>query len=65
MILCVCLCCSCVLGYMGERCQFSDLEWWELQQAEEEKRRNMAIAMCIVLLITLLSIAACITYCCG
>uniref|UniRef100_A0A9J7ZU65 Epidermal growth factor n=1 Tax=Cyprinus carpio carpio TaxID=630221 RepID=A0A9J7ZU65_CYPCA len=56
--------CNCVLGYMGERCQFSDLEWWELQQAEEEKRRNMAIAMCIVLLITLLSIAACITYCC-
>ncbi|XP_058653064.1 pro-epidermal growth factor isoform X2 [Onychostoma macrolepis] len=57
--------CNCVLGYMGERCQFSDLEWWELQQAEEEKRRNMAIAMCIVLLITLLSVAACITYCCG
>uniref|UniRef100_A0A672NNW5 Pro-epidermal growth factor-like n=1 Tax=Sinocyclocheilus grahami TaxID=75366 RepID=A0A672NNW5_SINGR len=57
--------CNCVLGYMGERCQFSDLEWWELQQAEEEKRRNMAIAVCIVLLITLLSIAACITYCCG
>ncbi|XP_067312647.1 pro-epidermal growth factor [Pseudorasbora parva] len=57
--------CNCVLGYMGERCQFSDLEWWELQQAEEEKRRNMAIAMCIVLFITLLSIAACITYCYG
>ncbi|XP_048032997.1 pro-epidermal growth factor [Megalobrama amblycephala] len=57
--------CNCALGYMGERCQFSDLEWWELQQAEEEKRRNMAIAMCIVLFITLLSIAACITYCYG
>ncbi|RXN22124.1 pro-epidermal growth factor-like protein [Labeo rohita] len=55
----------CVLGYMGERCQFSDLEWWELQQAEEEKRRNMAIAVCIVLFISLLSIAACITYCYG
>uniref|UniRef100_A0A9J8AG15 Epidermal growth factor n=1 Tax=Cyprinus carpio carpio TaxID=630221 RepID=A0A9J8AG15_CYPCA len=62
---CLCAYYVCVLGYMGERCQFSDLEWWELQQAEEEKRRNMAIAMCIVLLITLLSIAACITYCCG
>lgn len=57
--------CNCVLGYMGERCQFSDLEWWELQQAEEEKRRNMTIAMCIVLFITLLSIAACISYCYG
>ncbi|XP_073777403.1 pro-epidermal growth factor isoform X1 [Danio rerio] len=55
--------CNCVLGYMGERCQFSDLEWWELQQAEEEKRRNMVIAVCIVLLITILFIAACITFC--
>ncbi|KAF3694159.1 Pro-epidermal growth factor [Channa argus] len=53
----------CVTGYMGERCQFSDLEWWELQQAEEEKRRNVVIAACMVVLISLLSIAACVTYC--
>nr|XP_019936270.1 PREDICTED: pro-epidermal growth factor [Paralichthys olivaceus] len=57
--------CNCVLGYMGERCQFSDLEWWELQQAEEEKRRNVVIAACMVVLISLLSIAACVTYCYG
>lgn len=57
--------CNCVSGYMGERCQFSDLEWWELQQAEQEKKRNVAIAVCIVLLVTLLSIAACVTYCYG
>ncbi|KAM7389104.1 hypothetical protein PAMP_023099 [Pampus punctatissimus] len=57
--------CNCVSGYMGERCQFSDLEWWELQQAEEEKRRNVAIAACMVVLISLLSIAACVTYCYG
>ncbi|CAB1460765.1 unnamed protein product [Pleuronectes platessa] len=57
--------CNCPLGYMGERCQFSDLEWWELQQAEEEKRRNVVIAASMVLLISLLSIAACITYCYG
>ncbi|XP_067373872.1 pro-epidermal growth factor isoform X2 [Channa argus] len=55
--------CNCVTGYMGERCQFSDLEWWELQQAEEEKRRNVVIAACMVVLISLLSIAACVTYC--
>ncbi|XP_040904286.1 pro-epidermal growth factor [Toxotes jaculatrix] len=55
--------CNCVSGYMGERCQFSDLEWWELQQAEEEKRRNVVIAACMVVLISLLSIAACVTYC--
>ncbi|KAA0709466.1 Pro-epidermal growth factor [Triplophysa tibetana] len=57
--------CLCVSGYLGERCQFSDLEWWELQQAEQEKKRNVAIAVCIVLLVTLLSIAACVTYCYG
>uniref|UniRef100_A0AAZ3SP07 EGF-like domain-containing protein n=1 Tax=Oncorhynchus tshawytscha TaxID=74940 RepID=A0AAZ3SP07_ONCTS len=56
--------CNCISGYMGERCQFSDLEWWELQQAEQEKRRNVAIALGMVVLITLLSIAACVTYCC-
>uniref|UniRef100_A0A3Q3MM30 Epidermal growth factor n=1 Tax=Mastacembelus armatus TaxID=205130 RepID=A0A3Q3MM30_9TELE len=52
--------CNCVSGYMGERCQFSDLEWWELQQAEEEKRRNVTIAACMVVLISLLSIALCL-----
>ncbi|XP_036934162.1 pro-epidermal growth factor [Acanthopagrus latus] len=57
--------CNCVSGYMGERCQFSDLEWWQLQQAEEEKRRNVVIAACMVLLVSLLSIAACVTYCYG
>ncbi|KAM9849644.1 pro-epidermal growth factor [Aulostomus maculatus] len=57
--------CNCVSGYMGERCQFSDLEWWELQQAEEEKRRNVVIAACTVVFISLLSIAACVTYCYG
>ncbi|CAJ1059042.1 pro-epidermal growth factor [Xyrichtys novacula] len=57
--------CNCVSGYMGERCQFSDLEWWELQQAEEEKRRNVVIAACMVVLVSLLSIAACVTYCFG
>ncbi|XP_053179658.1 pro-epidermal growth factor [Scomber japonicus] len=57
--------CNCVSGYVGERCQFSDLEWWELQQAEEEKRRNVVIAACMVVLISLLSIAACVTYCYG
>ncbi|KAK7922219.1 hypothetical protein WMY93_009121 [Mugilogobius chulae] len=38
--------CNCVPGYMGERCQFSDLEWWELQQAEENKRRNKSEDVC-------------------
>ncbi|XP_033829603.2 pro-epidermal growth factor [Periophthalmus magnuspinnatus] len=57
--------CNCMSGYMGERCQFSDLEWWELQQAEEQKKKNVTIAGCMVGLISLLSIAACVTYCYG
>ncbi|KAM8909337.1 pro-epidermal growth factor isoform 2-T2 [Spinachia spinachia] len=57
--------CNCVSGYMGERCQFSDLEWGGLQQAEEEKRRNVAIAACMMALVSLLSTAACVTYCYG
>ncbi|KAF7668536.1 hypothetical protein LDENG_00006000 [Lucifuga dentata] len=57
--------CNCVSGYMGERCQFSDLEWWELQQAEQEKRKNVVIAVCMVVFIALLSIASCVTYCYG
>ncbi|KAK3564140.1 hypothetical protein QTP86_008498 [Hemibagrus guttatus] len=55
--------CNCVPGYMGERCQYSDLEWWDLQQVEEEKRRNTTIAVCITVVILLLSITATITYC--
>lgn len=56
--------CNCVSGYMGERCQFSDLEWWELQQ-EEQKKKNVTIAACMVGLLSLLAIAACVTYCYG
>nr|1P9J_A Chain A, chimera of Epidermal growth factor(EGF) and Transforming growth factor alpha (TGF-alpha) [Homo sapiens] len=22
--------CNCVVGYIGERCQYRDLKWWEL-----------------------------------
>ncbi|XP_047441304.1 pro-epidermal growth factor [Mugil cephalus] len=57
--------CNCLSGYIGERCQFSDLEWLELQQAEKEKRRNVVIATCMVVLVSLLSITACVTYCYG
>ncbi|KAF4094118.1 hypothetical protein AMELA_G00009360 [Ameiurus melas] len=55
--------CNCALGYIGERCQYNDLEWWDLQQAEQEKRRYAAIAVCVTLFLLLLSITATITYC--
>lgn len=56
---------SCVTGYVGERCQFSDLEWWEQQHAERVKVRNITIAVCIAVLLLLLgSLAAyCSRYC--
>uniref|UniRef100_A0A8C9FJH3 Epidermal growth factor n=1 Tax=Pavo cristatus TaxID=9049 RepID=A0A8C9FJH3_PAVCR len=46
--------CNCVTGYVGERCQFSDLEWWEQQHAERVKVRNITIAVCIAVLLLLL-----------
>lgn len=59
---------SCVTGYVGERCQFSDLEWWEQQRAGRAKVRNMAITACaatlaLLLLLGLLA-AYCHRYCC-
>ncbi|XP_017272981.1 pro-epidermal growth factor [Kryptolebias marmoratus] len=55
--------CNCLPGYIGERCQFNDLEWLELQRAEKEKRRNIVIAGCMLVLVSLLSFIACVTYC--
>ncbi|NXI92150.1 EGF factor, partial [Psophia crepitans] len=54
--------CNCVTGYVGERCQFSDLEWWEQQHAERVKMRNITITVCVAVLVLLLllgSLAAC------
>ncbi|XP_078268559.1 pro-epidermal growth factor [Rhinoraja longicauda] len=55
--------CNCPKGYMGERCEYSDLQWWELRHVEEEKKRNVAITVCVMLLICLLSVGACVTCC--
>nr|XP_023677952.1 pro-epidermal growth factor isoform X1 [Paramormyrops kingsleyae] len=55
--------CNCVSGFMGERCQFSDLEWWQLQQAEQQKRLNVTIGVCVLLLVTLLSVGVGAIYC--
>ncbi|CAM4559537.1 unnamed protein product [Caretta caretta] len=55
--------CTCVTGYVGERCQFSDLEWWEHQHVEQIKKRNITIAVCIVVLILLLLLGSLAAYC--
>ncbi|XP_006119340.2 pro-epidermal growth factor isoform X2 [Pelodiscus sinensis] len=56
--------CTCVTGYVGERCQFSDLEWWDQQHVEQIKKRNIAIAVCIAVLFLLLLLGSLAAYCC-
>ncbi|NXO55367.1 EGF factor, partial [Aramus guarauna] len=55
--------CNCVTGYVGERCQFSDLEWWEQQHAERVKMRNITIAVCVAVLVLLLLLGSLAAYC--
>uniref|UniRef100_A0A8D2MDI2 Pro-epidermal growth factor n=1 Tax=Zonotrichia albicollis TaxID=44394 RepID=A0A8D2MDI2_ZONAL len=62
--------CNCVTGYVGERCQFSDLEWWEQHRAGRAKVRSIAItagaAAGLALLLLLLGALAALRrrYCC-
>ncbi|NXN18751.1 EGF factor, partial [Indicator maculatus] len=55
--------CNCVTGYVGERCQFSDLEWWEQQHAERVKMRNITITVCVAVLLLLLLLGFLAAYC--
>ncbi|KAM9026597.1 pro-epidermal growth factor isoform 1-T1 [Ara ararauna] len=55
--------CNCVTGYVGERCQFSDLEWWEQQHAERVKMRNITITVCVTGLVILLLLGFLAVYC--
>ncbi|XP_067993545.1 pro-epidermal growth factor isoform X1 [Melanerpes formicivorus] len=55
--------CNCVTGYVGERCQFSDLEWWEQQHAERVKMRNITITVCVAVLVLLLLLGFLAAYC--
>uniref|UniRef100_A0A8C8RPT6 Pro-epidermal growth factor n=1 Tax=Pelusios castaneus TaxID=367368 RepID=A0A8C8RPT6_9SAUR len=54
--------CTCVAGYVGERCQFSDLEWWDQQRVGHIRTRNITIAVCMVLLILLLLLGCLAVY---
>ncbi|XP_062991583.1 pro-epidermal growth factor isoform X2 [Elgaria multicarinata webbii] len=53
--------CKCAKGYLGERCQFSDLEWWEQQHVI--KKQNIATAVCLVVLCLVLLLGAGTAYC--
>ncbi|XP_063579640.1 pro-epidermal growth factor isoform X4 [Pongo abelii] len=47
--------CNCVVGYIGERCQYRDLKWWELRHAGHGQQRKVTVvAVCVVVLVVLL-----------
>ncbi|XP_054846372.1 pro-epidermal growth factor [Eublepharis macularius] len=46
--------CNCAKGYLGERCQFSDLEWREQQHGKQTRKRNLTTALCLALLLLVL-----------
>ncbi|KAM4807722.1 pro-epidermal growth factor [Rhinophrynus dorsalis] len=53
--------CRCVLGYVGERCQFVDLETWELY-VTQLKTRNVSIAVSLIVLFLLICLGCFATY---
>ncbi|XP_051821075.1 pro-epidermal growth factor isoform X2 [Antechinus flavipes] len=54
--------CKCVVGYVGERCQHSDLEWWEMRHMAKAKQHNITMAVCIIVLVLMLLLALGMTY---
>ncbi|KAM6441290.1 pro-epidermal growth factor isoform 1-T1 [Liasis olivaceus] len=52
--------CNCAKGYLGERCQFSELEWWEQQRVMRIKKQNIATAafLAVLFLVLLLGVGA-------
>nr|XP_060635073.1 pro-epidermal growth factor [Anolis sagrei ordinatus] len=55
--------CKCEKGYLGERCQFSDLEWWTQQHVMQAKKQNIATASCLAVLFMLLLLGVVTFYC--
>ncbi|XP_056659056.1 pro-epidermal growth factor isoform X1 [Monodelphis domestica] len=54
--------CKCMVGYVGERCQHSDLEWWEMRHTGKTKQQNVTVAICVVILVLLFILALGVTY---
>ncbi|XP_063774925.1 pro-epidermal growth factor isoform X3 [Pseudophryne corroboree] len=53
--------CTCVRGYIGERCQFDDLEWWA-PHATETRIRNVTIGVSLVVLLVVLGLVSFVIY---
>ncbi|XP_074131523.1 pro-epidermal growth factor isoform X3 [Sminthopsis crassicaudata] len=54
--------CKCVVGYVGERCQHSDLEWWEMRHMAKARQQNITVAVCIIVLVLLLLLTLGVIY---
>ncbi|CAN0143642.1 unnamed protein product [Lampetra planeri] len=61
--------CSCAEGYTGERCELSQVEWWERRRLQEERRRRRRrgsvslSAVCASLLLLIAAVSACALFC--
>lgn len=61
--LCLCVINSCVIGYIGERCQHRDLRWWKLRHADYGQRHDITVvSVCVVALALLLLLGMWGTY---
>ncbi|XP_063314421.1 pro-epidermal growth factor isoform X2 [Pelobates fuscus] len=49
--------CRCLPGYVGERCQYDDLEWWA-PRSMQIKIRNVTIAVSLTVLILVLGLGS-------
>ncbi|XP_031231333.1 pro-epidermal growth factor [Mastomys coucha] len=55
--------CRCVVGYIGDRCQYRDLQWWELRHASHGQKRDVTVvAVCVVALVLLVLLGMWGTY---
>uniref|UniRef100_A0A8C5LZ41 Epidermal growth factor n=1 Tax=Leptobrachium leishanense TaxID=445787 RepID=A0A8C5LZ41_9ANUR len=49
--------CNCLSGFVGERCQYDDLEWWA-PRAMQIKMRNVTIAVSMTVLVLVLGLGS-------
>lgn len=51
---------SCVNGYLGERCQFDDLKWWE--PSTQMRIRSVTIAVSLVVVFLVVGLGSFVIY---
>ncbi|KAM9330478.1 pro-epidermal growth factor [Gastrophryne carolinensis] len=53
--------CICIPGYLGDRCQYDDLKWWE-PRSTQMKIRSVSIAVSLVVLFLILALGSLAIY---